>query len=65
MAITSPSGYGRSASAIRFSDTSGPYESAVSIRSTPSVTTRRSSARAPAGSVGSPQMPAPVIRIAP
>ena len=65
VAITRPSGYGCSASAIRFSLTSGPYESAVSIRLTPSSITRRSSARAASGSSGGPQMPSPVMRIAP
>src|SRR5215213_469292 len=65
VAITRPSGYGWSASAIRFSLTSGPYESAVSIRFTPSSTTRRSSALAASGSSGGPQMPSPVMRMAP
>src|SRR5215211_24168 len=45
--------------------TSGPYESAVSIRLTPSSTARRSTAMAPSWSAGGPQIPGPVIRIAP
>src|SRR5215203_1525782 len=65
VAITRPSGYGWSASAISFSLTSGPYESAVSIRSMPSSTTRRSRRLASFGSSGEPQMPFPVIRMAP
>src|SRR5215470_6593173 len=50
---------------MMFSLTSGPYASAVSMRLTPSSTARRSTARAAARSLGSPQMPSPVIRIAP
>src|SRR5215831_2299303 len=45
--------------------TSGPYESAVSMRFTPSSIARRSTAWARGRSGGSPQMPFPVSRIAP
>ena len=44
VAIRRSSGYGWSASAISSSLTSGPYESAVSIRLTPSSTARRRTA---------------------
>src|SRR6266481_7561142 len=44
---------------------SGPYASAVSMRSTPSSTARRRTLRALSRSGGQPQMPSPVIRIAP
>jgi hypothetical protein len=64
-AITSPEGYGCSASAMSSSLTCGPYESAVSIKVTPSSTARRRTATAPSGSDGGPQIPRPVIRIAP
>jgi hypothetical protein len=63
--MTRSSGYGYRVSAIRRSLTSGPYESAVSMKLTPSSTTRRSVALACPSSGGSPQMPLPVIRIAP
>src|SRR5579872_955280 len=43
----------------------GPYESAVSMASTPSSTARRSTAIASSRSFGQPQTPGPVIRIAP
>ena len=42
VAITRSSGYGCSASRISSSATNGPYESAVSMKSTPSSTARRS-----------------------
>src|ERR1700722_15329534 len=45
--------------------TAGPYESAVSIKLTPSSTARRSTRRTSSGSLGSPQIPFPVIRMAP
>src|SRR6266436_1925822 len=44
---------------------SGPYASAVSIKSTPSSTARRRTLSALSRSGGQPQMPSPVIRIAP
>src|ERR1700733_976936 len=50
---------------MMFSLTSGPYESAVSIKFTPSSTARFSTLRASARSFGSPQIPAPVMRMAP
>src|ERR1700733_199144 len=65
VAIVKPAGYGYNASAINSSDTLGPYESAVSIRFTPSSTARRSVASAAALSAGGPQIPVPVMRIAP
>ena len=46
VAMTRSSGYGYSASAISSSLTEGPYESAVSMKFTPSSTTRRSVAMA-------------------
>src|SRR5262245_61517094 len=45
--------------------TCGPYESAVSMKLTPSSTARRRTALAASRSGGSPQMPRPVMRIAP
>src|SRR4051794_11068181 len=63
--MTRSSGYGWSASAIRFSDTSGPYESAVSIRLTPSSYARLRTRIASSWSAGGPQMPCPVMRMAP
>jgi hypothetical protein len=57
--------YGWSTSAISSSETYGPYESAVSTKSTSSERSRRSTARAATGSSGGPQMPRPVMRIAP
>ena len=45
--------------------TCGPYESAVSMKFTPSSTARRRTAFASSRSGGGPQMPRPVIRIAP
>src|ERR1700733_10097277 len=45
--------------------TSGPYASAVSIKFTPSSSARRNTLRASSRSLGSPQMPGPVIRMAP
>ena len=65
VAITSPSGYGYSASAISSSLTFGPYESAVSISVAPSSTARLSTASDSSWSRGGPQIPSPVIRIAP
>ncbi len=65
VAITIPSGYGCSASAMSDSLTCGPYEFAVSMKFTPSSGTRRSTRRASAGSAGIPQTPAPVSCIAP
>src|SRR5215469_7197035 len=50
---------------MRRSLVSGPYESAVSMKLTPLATTWRRRAMAAAGSGGSPQTPAPVMRIAP
>ena len=43
----------------------GPYESAVSMKSTPSSTARRTTATAAARSAGPPQTPSPTIRMAP
>src|ERR1700730_3084358 len=63
--MTRSSGYGESASAIKSSLTKGPYESAVSIKLTPSSTARRRTAIAAARSLGGPQIPSPVSRIAP
>src|SRR3954447_17532826 len=65
VAMTRSSGYGWSASAISRSETSGPYELAVSMKFTPSSTARRSTRRHSSGSSGSPQIPRPVRRIAP
>src|SRR5215218_2020967 len=65
VAITRSSGYGCSASAIRFSETSGPFESAVSIRLTPSSTTRLRTRIDSSWSAGGPQIPGPVMRMAP
>src|ERR1051326_5233562 len=65
VAITNPEGYGCSASAIRSSETCGPYDSAVSMRSTPSSIARRSTRRHSSRSFGGPQTPFPVTRIAP
>ena len=45
--------------------TFGPYESAVSMKFTPSSTARRRTAIASSRSAGGPQIPGPVIRIAP
>src|SRR6201996_2769880 len=45
--------------------TSGPYASAVSMKLTPSSSARRNTLRASLRSLGSPQMPGPVIRMAP
>src|SRR5882672_1483202 len=45
--------------------TSGPYESAVSMKLTPSSTAHLTTRRASLRSVGSPQMPLPVSRIVP
>ncbi len=45
--------------------TAGPYESAVSMKLIPSSTTRRSTALATSRSGGSPQIPLPVMRMAP
>src|ERR1700743_3892574 len=45
--------------------TPGPYAAAVSMKSTPSSTARRSTLRASSRSFGSPQMPGPVNRMAP
>src|SRR3954447_26874135 len=64
VAMTRSSGYGWSASAISRSETSGPYELAVSMKFTPSSTARCSTRRHSSGSSGSPQMPRPVRRIA-
>src|SRR3984885_1266548 len=50
---------------MMFSLTSGPYESAVSMKLTPSSIARFSTLRASARSFGSPQIPEPVIRMAP
>src|SRR5258707_14420075 len=47
------------------SETPGPYASAVSMSWTPRSTARRRSARAAARSRGGPQVPGPVIRMAP
>ena len=55
-----PASYGASASPIRDSHTAGPYESAVSMKFTPSSTARRSTALALSGSLGGPQTPLPV-----
>src|SRR5258707_5839174 len=57
--------YGYKASAISRSLTSGPYESAVSIKLTPSSTARLRTRRASSGSLGSPQIPGPVRRMVP
>src|SRR6478735_6132972 len=65
VAIRRPSAYGCKASARISSLTFGPYESAVSMKSTPSSTARRATLTATARSAGSPQMPGPVRRIAP
>src|SRR6202040_3335310 len=43
----------------------GPYQSAVSMKLTPSSTARRRTANAPLRSFGGPQMPSPVRRMAP
>src|SRR6202011_1134160 len=56
---------GYSASAISSSLTSGPYESAVSMKLTSSSTARRRTDNALLRSFGGPQMPSPVRRIAP
>jgi hypothetical protein len=64
VAITSPSGYGYSASAMISSLVPGPYASAVSMKSTPSAMARFNTSRASAGSFDSPQMPSPVTRCA-
>src|SRR6202043_50880 len=45
--------------------TSAPYASAVSMKLTPSSTARCSTLRASSRSLGSPQMPGPVKRMAP
>src|SRR5687767_12790390 len=50
---------------MRISLTSGPYESAVSMKLTPSSTARRNTVLAASRSGGSPQIPRPVTRIAP
>src|SRR6185437_8752177 len=50
---------------MRISLTSGPYESAVSMKLTPSSTARRKTRLHSSRSFGSPQMPSPVRRIAP
>src|SRR4051812_18530337 len=63
--MTRSSGYGYNASAISLSLTSGPYESAVSMKLTPSSTARRRTRLASSRSLGSPRMYSPVIRIAP
>src|SRR3954453_10322744 len=63
--ITRSSGYGCSASPIRRSETSGPYELAVSMKFTPSSTARCSTRLHSSGSSGSPQTPSPVSRMAP
>src|SRR5712672_672264 len=63
--MTRSLGYGDSASAINSSLTFGPYESAVSIKLTPSSTARQRTATAAKGSLGGPQIPSPVIRMAP
>src|ERR1051326_6111667 len=65
VAITRSFGYGCSASAISSSLTCGPYDSAVSIRLTPSSIAWRSTASASRLSFGGPQTPSPVMRIAP
>ena len=65
VAIRRPCGYGCSASARISSLTFGPYESAVSMKSTPSSTARRATLMATLRSAGSPQMPGPVRRMAP
>src|ERR1700688_2743399 len=63
--MTRSSGYGYRASAINSSLTWGPYESAVSMKLTPSSTALRRTANALLRSFGGPQMPSPVRRIAP
>jgi len=63
--MTSPAGYGASASAINSSLTSGPYESAVSMKFTPFATACRNTFFAASRSAGQPQMPLPTMRIAP
>ena len=65
VAIIIPAGYGCSASAIRFSLTSGPYASAVSIKFTPRSGSRFRTRFASSRSFGSPHTPSPVMRIAP
>ena len=50
-------GYGCSASRISSSDTYGPYESAVSMKLTPSSTARRSTRMHSSWSAGGPQTP--------
>src|SRR5829696_2111844 len=50
---------------MRSSLTYGPYESAVSMKFTPSSGSRRSTRSASSRSAGSPHTPLPVIRIAP
>ena len=65
VAITRSAGYGASALAISSSLTSGPYESAVSMKLTPNSTLRRRTRRAESGSLGGPQIPSPVRRMAP
>src|SRR3954447_20708620 len=63
--MTRPSGYGCSASAMISSLTNGPYESAVSMKSTPCCTAARTTRTAPSWSAGSPQTPGPGSCIAP
>ena len=65
VAITRPGGYGWSASAINSSLTYGPYDSAVSMSVVPNSTHLRSTATASVRSAGGPQIPLPVMRIAP
>ena len=65
VAMTSPCGYGCRAAAMISSDTNGPYESAVSMKFTPSSSARVSTRRHSSKSAGAPQTPAPVMRIAP
>ena len=65
VAITRAGGYGANASAINSSEINGPYESAVSMRFTSSSTARRNVASAASRSGGGPQIPLPVMRIAP
>ncbi len=60
VAITRPAGYGCSAFAMMRSETSGPYESAVSIRLTPSSTARRNTRIASSWFAGGPQSAAAV-----
>src|SRR6185437_5622330 len=65
VAITRPSGYGCRAWRMSCSLTNGPYESAVSMKSTPRSTARRRTRMASSGSAGSPQTPGPVSCMAP